>query len=121
MMIAQYNQLTIGTVQNGSFVRHLLAAITHGRNDRSDDEGHRLAAALGARLSCRRRAQAPQAQARLEEGGRQPGLSFASHWRCGTFGPELQPTRLPSSRLQPDLRLTGVFWNFMLIERQFRR
>ena len=31
---------------------HRVAAITHRRNDRSDDEGHRLAAALGARLSC---------------------------------------------------------------------
>ncbi len=48
-------------------------AITHGGNDRSDDEGHRLAAALGARLSCRRGAQAPQAEARLDQGGRQPG------------------------------------------------
>src|ERR1700751_200265 len=51
-----------------------LAAITHRRNDRSDDEGHRLAAALGARLSCRRRAEAPQAEARLEDGGRPSGL-----------------------------------------------
>ena len=63
-----------GPIAAQAIARHRLAAITHGRNDRSDDEGHRLAAALGSRLSCRRGAQAPQAQARLEEGGRQPGL-----------------------------------------------
>src|SRR6202008_4515815 len=57
-----------------AIARHRLAAIPHRRNDRSYNEGHRLAAALGARLSCRRGAQAPQAEARLEEGGRQPGL-----------------------------------------------
>ena len=39
-----------------------------------DDEGNRLAAALGARLSCRRGAQAPQAEARIQEGRRQAGL-----------------------------------------------
>ncbi len=54
--------------------RHRDAAITHGGNDCRDDEGDRLAAALGARLPCRRGAQAPQAEARLEEGRRQPGL-----------------------------------------------
>jgi hypothetical protein len=51
------------------------AAITKRDDDCGDDESHRLAAALGARLSGRRRAQAPQAEARLQEGGRQPGLS----------------------------------------------
>ena len=41
-----------------AIARHRVAAITHGRNDRSDDEGHRLV----------RGAQAPQA--RLEQDGR---------------------------------------------------
>ena len=45
-----------------------------GSDDCRDDEGNGLAAALGARLSCRRGAQTPQAEARLEEGRRQPGL-----------------------------------------------
>ena len=54
--------------------RHRDAAITHGGNDCRDDEDHGLAAALGARLPCRRGAQAPQAEARLEESRRQPGL-----------------------------------------------
>ena len=54
--------------------RHRDAAVTHGGNDCRDDEGHGLAAALGARLSCRRGAQTPQVEAQLEEGGRQPGL-----------------------------------------------
>ena len=34
--------------------RHRDAAVTHGYNDRSNDEDHGLAAALGARFSCRR-------------------------------------------------------------------
>ena len=50
-----------------------------GGNDRRDDEGNRLAAALGARFPCRRGAQTPQAEAQLEEGGRQPGLP--DRWR----------------------------------------
>ena len=68
------SSLKMGRSRLEAIARHRVAAIPHGRNDRSDDEDHRLAAALSARLSCRRGAQAPQAQARLEEGGRQPGL-----------------------------------------------
>jgi hypothetical protein len=46
----------------------------HGGNDRSNDEDHGLAGALGARFSCRRGAQTPQVETQLEEGGWQPGL-----------------------------------------------
>jgi hypothetical protein len=56
------------------------AAIFIRRNDCGDHEGFELAAALGARLPCRRGAQTPQAEARLEEGRRQPGLSD-HQWR----------------------------------------
>src|SRR6266403_1080743 len=54
--------------------RHRDAAVTHWGNDCGDDEGNRLAAALGARCPCRRGAQAPQAEARVEEGGRPADL-----------------------------------------------
>ena len=54
--------------------RHRDAAFTRGCNDRRDDESHGLAAAFGARLPCRRGAQASQAVARVKEGGRRPGL-----------------------------------------------
>jgi hypothetical protein len=63
-----------GSCRLEAIAHHRDVAITHGRNDRSDEEGHGLAVAFGARLSCRRGAQAPQAEARLEEGGRQSGL-----------------------------------------------
>jgi hypothetical protein len=49
-------------------------AIARGSDDCSDDTPHRVAATLGAWVSCGRGAQAPEAQPRLEEGGRQPGL-----------------------------------------------
>jgi hypothetical protein len=49
-------------------------AIARGFDDCRDYESHGLATAFGARFPCRRGAQAPQAQARLEEGGRHPGL-----------------------------------------------
>ena len=51
----------------------------HGGNDRSNDEDHGLAGALGARFSCRRGAQTPQVETQLEESGRQPGLP--DRWR----------------------------------------
>ena len=63
-----------GEAQLEAIARHCDAAIACGGNDRRDDEGHRLAAAFGARLSRRRRAQAPEAEARVEEGGWQSGL-----------------------------------------------
>ena len=58
-----------------AIARHRLAAITHGRNDRSDDEGHRLAAALGARFSCRRVGTARMTEARSR---RPPSTSDAN-------------------------------------------
>ena len=48
--------------------RHCDAAISCGGNDCRDDGGDRLAAALGARLPCWGRAQAPQIEAPIEEG-----------------------------------------------------
>ena len=55
--------------------RSLDAAIAHRGDDRGDDAGHRLAAALSARFSCRRGAQASEAEAHFEENGRHPRLS----------------------------------------------
>src|SRR5262249_34425639 len=54
--------------------RHRDAAITDGYNDRRHHEGDRMAAALGAWLPCWRGAQAPQAEALLEEVERQSDL-----------------------------------------------
>ena len=51
------------------------AAIPDGCDDCGDDEGHRLAAALDARLSCRRGSQTPQIEPHLEENRRHAGLS----------------------------------------------
>ena len=45
-----------------------------GNHDCRDDEYHGLAATLGARLPCRRSAQATEAEAQLEEGRRQSCL-----------------------------------------------
>ena len=55
--------------------RSLDAAIAHRGDDRGDDAGHRLATALSARFSCRRGAQASEAEAHFEENGRHPRLS----------------------------------------------
>src|SRR5262249_3835831 len=62
------------------------AAITSRTNDCGNDEGHRLATALGARLPGRRGAQAPQIEAQLQEGGRQPSLPDRGRrrWRIRT-------------------------------------
>src|ERR1700730_14978006 len=57
-----------------AIARHCHAAITRGGNDCRHDAGAWLAAALGPRLPGRRGAQAPQAQAWLEEGGWDPGV-----------------------------------------------
>jgi|SRR6516164_10143975 len=59
--------------------RHRDAAIARRCDDCCDDESHGLAAAFGARIPCWRGAQAPQAQARVEEGGRHPRLP--DRWR----------------------------------------
>src|SRR5262249_29689314 len=59
--------------------RHRDAAIARRCDDCRDDESHGLAAAFGARIPCRRGEQAPQAQARVEEGGRHSGLP--DRWR----------------------------------------
>jgi hypothetical protein len=58
-----------------AIARNRHATIADGCNDCGDDEGHRLAAALGARLSSRGGAQTPQAEAGLQEDCRQSGLS----------------------------------------------
>jgi hypothetical protein len=58
-----------------AITRHRHATIVDGRNDCGDDEGDRLAAALVARLSCRRGAQTPEAETRLEEDRLQSGVS----------------------------------------------
>jgi hypothetical protein len=50
-----------------AIARHRDASIPHWGNDYRDDEGNGLAAALSARFSCRRGAQAPQTEACLEE------------------------------------------------------
>src|SRR4029079_3761884 len=50
------------------------AAIRHRGDDRGNDAGNRLAAALGTRFFGGRSAQAPQAEAHLEESGRYPRL-----------------------------------------------
>src|SRR5260370_5235070 len=57
-----------------AIARHCHAAITRGGDDCRHDAGNWLAAALGAWLPGRRGAQAPQAQAWLEEGGWEPGV-----------------------------------------------
>src|SRR5260370_27381046 len=57
-----------------AIARHCHAAITRGGDDCRHDAGDWLAAALGAWLPGRRGAQAPQAQAWLEEGGWDPGV-----------------------------------------------
>src|SRR5258708_7890680 len=57
-----------------AIARHCHAAITRGGDDFRHDAGDWLAAALCALLPCRRGAPAPQAQAWLEEGGRDPGV-----------------------------------------------
>src|SRR5262249_20049505 len=54
--------------------RHRDASIADRHHDRRHHESHWMAAAFGARLSCWRRAQAPQAEARLQEGERQSDL-----------------------------------------------
>src|SRR4029077_7174964 len=51
------------------------AAFPGGCDDCGYDEGHRLAAALDAGLSCRRGSQAPQIEPHLEENRRHTGLS----------------------------------------------
>src|SRR5215204_5213460 len=58
-----------------------VAAIPFRSDHRGHDEGHRLAATLGAWLPGRRGAQAHQAQARLEEGGRRAHLPDRGPWR----------------------------------------
>ena len=59
-------------------VRGFLAGVVRKKlkliNDPRDDEDNGLAAALGARFSCRRGAQTPQVGTQLEEGGWQSGL-----------------------------------------------
>ena len=57
-----------------AIARHCHAAIIRGGDDCRHDAGDRLTAALGAWLPGRRGAQAPQAQAWLEEGGWDPGV-----------------------------------------------
>src|SRR5439155_9236955 len=57
-----------------AIARHRHAAIVRGGNDCRHDAGDWLAAALGAWLPGRRGAQAPQAQAWIEEGGWDPGV-----------------------------------------------
>src|SRR5258707_2502747 len=57
-----------------AIARHCHAAITRGGNDCRHDAGDWLAATLGAWLPGRRGAQAPQAQAWLEEGEWDPGV-----------------------------------------------
>src|SRR5205823_6218224 len=59
-----------------------------GSDDCRHDEGHGLAAAFGARVPCRRSAQAPKAQARVEEGGRHPDVS--DRWRGKQQAPASQ-------------------------------
>ena len=60
--------------QYQAIARSGAAAISRRGDDRGNDAGHRLAAALGARFFGRRGAQAPQAEAHLKESGRQPRL-----------------------------------------------
>ena len=50
------------------------AQISRWHDHRRDDEGNRLAATLGARISCRRRAQEIETEAQLEQDRRQAGL-----------------------------------------------
>src|SRR5262249_8189551 len=68
--------------------RHRHAAIARRCDDGRDDEGHGLAAAFGARIPCRRGAQAAQAQARVAEGRRHPGLP--DRWRGKQQAPASQ-------------------------------
>src|SRR5260370_18182722 len=58
-----------------AIARNCNATITRGGEDCRHDAGDWLAAAFGAWLAGRRGAQAPQAQAWLEEGGWDPGVS----------------------------------------------
>jgi hypothetical protein len=72
----------------------LAAQATRRCNDRCHHESHGLAAAFGARLFCRRGAQAPQAEAWLEERRRQ---SYLPDNERGWRQPFISPIRAPAS------------------------